>query len=136
MVNTYTVNCTWSDWGNWSSCSISCGEALAGRKVMERTKIVEEKFGGQCDDNDTIVHSCPSVNITCPRGCEWGEWNNNGTWSECSVTCAKGTKKRTRDIKLKPEPGGRECSSMDSLETSECTLNPCPGKYFRQLSKS
>ena len=87
---------------------------------MKRTKLVEEKFGGTCDGNDTIVTTCPDTNITCPRGCEWGEWNNNGTWSACSVTCSKGTKKRTRNVKLDPEPGGKECEDRDSFETTDC----------------
>ena len=97
---------------------------------MKRSKIVEKQFGGQCDENNTIIDTCPKNNITCPRGCEWGEWSNNGTWSECSVTCAKGTKKRTRDVKLQPEPGGKECIDIDSFETTECTEDPCPGDNF------
>ena len=95
--------------------------------MIKRSKVVKERYGGQCDGNDTIVDSCPDINITCPRGCEWGEWNNNGTWSECSVTCAKGTKRRDRNITSEPEPGGKECSDLDKFETTDCTEDPCPG---------
>ena len=100
---------------------------------MKRTKDVEEKYGGQCNGTDTIIDSCPDINITCPRGCVWGEWNNNGTWSECSVTCAKGTKRRYRNITSEPEPGGKECSDLDSFQTTECTENPCPGDNIKTI---
>ena len=62
------VNCTWSDWGEWGSCSISCGNESGGSMIRERRKKTAETHGGVCVGNATSVSSCPSTNISCPPG--------------------------------------------------------------------
>ena len=119
------VNCTWNDWGAWGSCSISCGVAFDGFENRVRNKTVEERFGGYCEGYDSSIQSCPSSNITCPRSCEWNEWKDD--WSECSVTCGIGEKKRERSIKFEAEIGGAPCSDGDGMETKQCKPQECPG---------
>jgi hypothetical protein len=55
------VNCQWSDWSEFSSCSEFCG---GGTKSRTRSKVVEESNGGSCSgsNNDTI--SCNTGNCT------------------------------------------------------------------------
>ena len=92
---------------------------------MERNKTVEEKFGGGCEGNSTIVENCPSTNTTCPRSCEWGEWNTN--WSDCSVTCGDGVQSRTRAISVTSEGGGKNCTDNDAVQSKTCKPRECPG---------
>jgi hypothetical protein len=93
---------------------------------MKRNKIVDESFGGMCEGNATTVENCPLNNITCPRGCEWGEWNDN--WTVCNATCGDGYKTRIREINVTAEIGGKNCSDKDRWHHPvECKLTECPG---------
>ena len=71
------------------------------------------------------VENCPSSNITCPRSCEWGDWNTN--WTDCSVTCGDGVQRRTREINVTSEGGGKNCTDKDALQSKSCNLRECPG---------
>ena len=124
-----SVNCSWDEWETWGDCSISCGEEFKGTKIKTRAKVVEEKFGGICDNKSSIIESCPSINITCPRSCEWNEWSDN--WGECSVTCGKGEKTRNRTAKLVAEEGGTQCINKDGIDVGFCELQPCPGTFLK-----
>ena len=110
-----------------SSCSISCGTALKGTKMMQRSKLVDEKHGGiPCGGNSTKFQECPMDNITCPRSCEWGEWASN--WTDCSYTCGVGIESRRREIMLEAETGGKNCTPDDAVQKRDCNTGiPCPG---------
>ena len=56
-----------------------------------------------------------------------GFWHDWGTWSECSVSCANGTKTRTRRCES-PKYGGAECSGS-TLDNATCRERHCPGAY-------
>lgn len=57
------VNGVWSEWSEWTGCSVSCG---SGNKYKNRTciKSFPQYPGKYCHGNDTNVESCD--NISCP----------------------------------------------------------------------
>ncbi|XP_070563202.1 uncharacterized protein [Ptychodera flava] len=71
--------------------------------------------------------------VTCKVDCRWGKWS---LWSDCSTTCDKGTRTRTRSIMRSPSNGGEACGS-DSSEAIDCELNPClPKTCLKRLEKA
>ena len=58
----FLVNCLWSEWEEWSSCSRSCN---GGKKTSNRTILQQAKNNGtECQGNDTRIEKCNS--IPCP----------------------------------------------------------------------
>ncbi|XP_065653613.1 SCO-spondin-like isoform X1 [Hydra vulgaris] len=77
----------WSDWNNWSSCSILCGDG-----VMVRTRLCGNTlYPIQCS-HGALLNETKNCKIDCN-----GNWGNWGTWSTCSSTCESGISKRTRE---------------------------------------
>jgi len=56
--------------------------------------------------------------------CQWNDWSN---WSSCQGSCGenRGTKTRTRGVKIQAAHGGQPCAGGDQ-ETKECTRALCP----------
>ena len=60
------MDCEWSDFGEWSECSKSCG---GGEKTSNRSIIKLPLYGGiECEGKDTQIESCndqpcPGINI-------------------------------------------------------------------------
>ena len=55
---------------------------------------------------------------------KWSEWS---AFSECSKTCGKGKKTRTRTCtNPPPSGGGKECKGKNN-DTKKCNLGKCPG---------
>ena len=79
--------CTTSRWfySNWSSCSQSCG---TGQKTRTRScKTDAGERSSECDNSikNDLTQSCNTFD--CPK------WSTE-PWTECSVKCGGGTKKR------------------------------------------
>ncbi len=108
----------WATWSSWGTCSVS---ASCGTGTQERlrlcTKSVNDGDDSQCPGSDRQIQNCT---IHCPINGAWTEWSN----STCSVTCGKGTKRRTRTCtNPAPKYGGKMCSGPDT-KTETCIEYP------------
>ena len=60
------VDCEWSDFGEWSECSKSCG---GGEKTSNRSVVKSALYGGkECEGKEIQIGSCndqpcPGINI-------------------------------------------------------------------------
>ena len=56
------VDCTWSNWTEWSNCSNSCG---GGTQTKSREIAFSAENGGQdCIGNNIVIQNC-NMNISC-----------------------------------------------------------------------
>ena len=66
----FLVDCEWSDWGEWSKCSVSCGDYLKqGTNKRFRHIHTEAKFNGEeCNGENMESRNCPHAD--CEYHCE------------------------------------------------------------------
>ncbi|KAJ8038941.1 Hemicentin-1 [Holothuria leucospilota] len=113
------VNGGYSDWSDWSTCSLSCGGG-----VKSRTRTCSNPapaFNGEdCKGPGTERQMC--MLERCPIHGGWSRW---GSWSICSATCDGGFQERYRSCN-NPEPlyNGRECPGNER-EQRTCNQFPC-----------
>ena len=64
MSRLHVVDCVWTEWGTWGSCSQTCGGAtqLRSRRVMTH----EENGGDSCTGDSSELQVCGTEN--CPQG--------------------------------------------------------------------
>jgi len=117
------AECHWGPWGDWNSCSSTCGAGIRSRQRGMRSHVVEEIWKCIAENgNDTQVASCGMK--ACPkRDCEWSPWAD---WSHCTASCAGGMQVRARHHLQEPANGGNACMG-DSREQRECNNYDCPG---------
>ena len=136
----FLVDCLWSKWGTWSTCSKSCGNGFSIRK---RTKSTTPKNGGkECigqskSKRSCIRQQCPGIkkNYVCIAmnlkkfsfifsvNCMWSSW---GRWSSCSMSCGKGIRQRRRTITRNSKHGGKKCSGSKMIK-QYCNTKKCSG---------
>ncbi|XP_074642310.1 A disintegrin and metalloproteinase with thrombospondin motifs 6-like [Tubulanus polymorphus] len=100
--------------GHWSKCSKQCGQGTKTRFVLCLSKDGKTFMPhSTCDPKlkPTKATSCFTTKCIRPR------WVM-GKWSQCSVSCGKGTKIRTV-----------ECRDYKNRITDSCKLNKKPPKY-------
>ena len=113
------VNCQWGSYGDWSSCSVSCG---GGEKSRTRPVATAASNGGQdCEGDATESKACNTGG--CPVNCQWGSYGN---WSSCSVSCGRGEKSRRRPVAIAASNGGQACTG-NATEIMVCDEIACPG---------
>ncbi|XP_015209797.2 SCO-spondin [Lepisosteus oculatus] len=100
------VDCGWSSWTQWSTCSRTCDVGMR-RRYRSGTNPAPVFGGRACDGSMVEMDSCSLG----PCQGVWGVWS---PWSECSVLCGGGYRNRTRD-----SPKGQ------SMEFASCNLQPC-----------
>ncbi|WAR26187.1 HMCN1-like protein [Mya arenaria] len=150
-----------SDWSEWSTCSLSCGN---GTQIRSRTCTNPTPMygGATCTEDSTqdqlcLVVNCPS--ITNGINTQIQGWNENsfnlpkpnhipafillvnGTWSDwaawgaCDVTCGNGTMTRSRSCdNPQPDFGGEDCVGNET-DVTECPEKCCPDISIRHCTQ-
>lgn len=118
-------DCRYTEWSDWSMCTSTFGK---GTRTRTRSYINENALANGCSSIDLLEKEvCLSEcfgNVTCVTR-DWSEW------SECSVTCGKGSRKRVR---LPIGHLKRACRAIELVQTepcmgphgSECKNDPSP----------
>ncbi|XP_041031299.1 A disintegrin and metalloproteinase with thrombospondin motifs 7 [Carcharodon carcharias] len=110
--------------GEWQTCSSSCGET----GIMKRTALCIQSVG--LDEQRALQASdcqhMPKPEATSPCNREIpcpSDWST-GSWSECSVTCGEGVRRRGV---LCLNNTNMTCSfEVKPAVKSQCHLKPCP----------
>eukprot|EP01060_Flectonema_neradi_P009552 TRINITY_DN167_c0_g1_i3.p1 TRINITY_DN167_c0_g1~~TRINITY_DN167_c0_g1_i3.p1 ORF type:complete len:614 (+),score=130.17 TRINITY_DN167_c0_g1_i3:78-1844(+) len=110
--------CEVSEWSEWSTCSVPCGEG-----TQTRTRdIISAPEGGEGGEGCPPLVETRSCNVQpCDVNCEVSEWSS---WSDCDATCGGGSQTRTRTITVDPVGNGAACPDLS--ETQSCNTDPCP----------
>jgi hypothetical protein len=108
-------------WGSWGTCSKTCGTGGQSRTFAVTT--ANSNGGAACTSVNGAVDNTGICNTnSCPRNCV-GDWS---AWSDCTVTCADGTRSRTYTVTTSALNGGTSCSTTPfSVESQTCSNSPC-----------
>jgi len=94
------IDCKWDSWGNYSACSVSCGN---GTMMRSRMKEMTSSCGGlECNGSNEEISYCNEQ--CCAVDCEITAWSS---WSPCTETCGlTGVSFREREVIKEAECGG------------------------------
>lgn len=100
------ANCTWGDWTNFISCTVTCG---SGMRTMERfIKQFPTGSGTVCAGSSLTVVPCTLGSCQGSANCQWTEWN---AYSVCSSTCLQiGRQSRDRSYLTYAANNGADCA--------------------------
>uniref|UniRef100_A0A8C6YIL3 Hemicentin 1 n=1 Tax=Nothoprocta perdicaria TaxID=30464 RepID=A0A8C6YIL3_NOTPE len=114
------VDGAWSSWLPWAPCSETCGTGTR-RRLRLCDAPAAAGGGAPCAGSDSQLQLCSEG--LCPVDGRWAAWSS---WSACTVSCAGGSRQRTR-LCSDPAPqfGGHECEGND-LQVDFCNSDPCP----------
>lgn len=108
------VNGTWTDWSDWSQCTVPCGGGSQNRSRV----CSGHSCSGYCDGRNFEARTCNDD--CCPVNGTWSDWSD---WSQCPVTCGAGLQSRYRNCT--EFTCGGYCDGPDS-ETQPCNSHCCP----------
>jgi len=106
------VDCVMGDWSEWAPCEDPCG----GVQTRDRKVKTPAKCGGEACGELTDSNQCPDVG--CGTG--WSDWSE---WSTLSITCGKGSIKRTRshgNPTLTCEKKAKCAEEIETVDKGEC----------------
>jgi hypothetical protein len=99
------IHAVWGAWSEWTACSVLCGP---GERRRGRTRAVLAQWGGT--DVTGPLNEQEGCEIKpCPIDCEVTEWANE---ADCSLTCAGGKQKQTREITTHAAHGGASARAI------------------------
>ncbi|GIY74434.1 spondin-1 [Caerostris extrusa] len=102
------MECRVSDWTDFQPCSITCGHGfrMRSRQYHNSQKAVMVGCTVQLVDKEPCNSPCV--------GCRTSDW---GEWSECSVTCGKGLRTRSRKYL---DSRARKTCALELMEKETC----------------
>ncbi|XP_068740870.1 A disintegrin and metalloproteinase with thrombospondin motifs adt-1-like isoform X2 [Montipora capricornis] len=110
------VTGTWTSWGSWSHCSVTCG-----RGTQYRMRSCSKPGGVGCDGLAKEYRSCIERHCVADGG-----WSNWSSWGHCIGYCGSGIQTRKRSCTNPPPSyGGRKCSGP-AEQHKNCLLQRCP----------
>ncbi|XP_071960015.1 A disintegrin and metalloproteinase with thrombospondin motifs 9-like [Antedon mediterranea] len=105
----------------WSSCSVTCGSGIKRRHVICKHDAVRVRHN-QCPQSQRPVDTEACQESACP------EWEAQ-EWSQCSVSCGSGYKRRhvsCKDGESRRTTHESECNAaMKPIDTRSCSLPEC-----------
>jgi len=128
------LDCKVSDWGEWSTCSRSCG---GGTKSRTRAPMKQTPCGlaSGCDQAWGVgALACSAIEqvqdadcnpLGCPVDCKLTQW---GEWSSCSKSCGKGRTTRKRSVHTPAKNGGACNGSLN--QGTFCNDHTCDFKHM------
>ncbi|KAH3741434.1 hypothetical protein DPMN_048159 [Dreissena polymorpha] len=121
MLEPCPVPIGWRTWGEWGSCSTTCGVGIQSRNRScvepARYRLSDNCFG------DTKEHQ-----ICMKRACADGGWTTWSSWSTCSASCGGGIYQRSRGCtNPSPSPYGQNCEGPNN-DVATCNSELCPQK--------
>jgi hypothetical protein len=111
------INCHVSPWGQWSSCTQTCGsgEQTRTRHITRQNGKKKSVCPRLNEVADCATDPCPAVH------CHVSAFS---AWSSCAKTCGGSSQRRTRSIVKQDEYGGKECPPL--AEKRACGMQLCP----------
>ena len=133
----------WSEWGQFSECSETCGGGYTTR--TRQCNDPSPINGGEDCPGETFETAVCNKEINCKSdkakqrsthqmhpylGPVHGSWSKWSDWSTCTRVCGTGNQTRERSC-TNPAPAynGRDCWGKNST-TRQCNTDSCPGNYI------
>ncbi|CAL1174103.1 unnamed protein product [Cladocopium goreaui] len=116
--NGQTKNCEWNQWTAWGECSHQHG---AGQAKRTRSFVAATGDGEACTGSTTELKACV-VKAQQVLDCAWGNWS---AWTECTVSCGGGSKRRNRAVVQAPNAGGKACDPQIKEVVMPCNTQQC-----------
>ncbi|XP_044798654.2 hemicentin-1 isoform X4 [Bubalus bubalis] len=109
-----------SQWSAWTPCSVTCGKGIQKRSRLCNNPS-PANGGKPCQGSDSEMQNCHQK--PCPVDGNWSEWS---PWEECTRSCGRGNRTRTRTCNNpSAQHGGRPCEGT-AVEIIMCNIRPCP----------
>ncbi|KAL7080540.1 hypothetical protein ACQ4LE_000017 [Meloidogyne hapla] len=124
----------WEQWGQWSSCSLTCRISENNNGVQERNRKCRSPTQTECTGKSHEVRSCNPPPPICEPQPSYSEWSD---WSNCSsAECGQnGTRRRTRECQsghcIEPLNEEENCKQIDCAHWEEwgpwgdCNIEKC-----------
>ncbi|XP_020625289.1 coadhesin-like [Orbicella faveolata] len=123
------IDGNYTEWSKWSDCDVTCGGGVQSRS-RKCINPAPQYRGKSCEDLGPANQTLECNKSPCPIDGNYTEWSK---WSDCSVTCGGGKRKRSRTCtNPHPKHGGKNCDDLGpASESLECNPDPCPidGNY-------
>ncbi|CAL1678080.1 unnamed protein product [Lasius platythorax] len=134
--------CKVTSWGEWSTCSVTCGRGTQLRQRHFRDEAAAN--ANKC--NTPLTDRRPCYNAQSPyctgngrhdglldsEKCELTTWSS---WSSCSSTCGEGSRTRSRNFRQKKYR--KQCKAVPNgpelQQSLDCENEPCEGEDMEEV---